>query len=43
LPEIASLISRVAGREISPREAVEMLTAMLGPSADPRGRDPVSD
>ena len=43
LPELPSLISRVAGREISPREAVETLIAILGPSANPRGRDPVSD
>ena len=32
MPELASLISRVAGRELSPREAVETLTAMLGSS-----------
>jgi LAO/AO transport system kinase len=34
LPELASLISRVAGRELSPREAVETLTAMLGSSVN---------
>ncbi len=32
LPELASLISQVAGRELSPRKAVETLTAVLGSS-----------
>ena len=34
LPELASLISRVAGRKLSPREAVESLTAALGSSVN---------
>lgn len=34
MPELASLISRVARRELSPREAVETLTVMLGPSVN---------